>query len=61
MSVYEIYEVPNLELDGTEIYLDEAKTLDEAEEKYEELSINRSNLWIIIASDEEGYEKVVRS
>ncbi len=59
--MYEIYEVPNLELDGTEEYLDETETFLDAITLYDELSRNHSNLWLIKCSDEKGYEKVIRT
>jgi len=59
--MYEIYEVPSSELDGTEQYIDEAETLEKANAKFKALQQEYACLWIIKCSDEKGYEKVVRS
>lgn len=57
---YEIYLVPNDELDGTEDYLDENEDKSEAIERAKELRAMKSgSVWVIKASDEEGYIKVV--
>lgn len=60
MTAYEIYRVPNQELDGTEVCLDEAETLEAANVICDDLNY-QDNLWIIACSDENGYEKVVRT
>lgn len=57
---YEIYAVSNDELDGTEEYLDENEDKFRALEIAEELrSMKSGSIWVIEASDEKGYIKVV--
>lgn len=58
--MYEIYKVPNQELDGTEVFVDEAETLEEANKLYDEI-YSVLSLWIVKCSDKNGYEKVVRT
>lgn len=53
--MYEIYLVPNDELDGTEDCLDENEDKSEAIER----AMKSGSIWVIKASDEEGYIKVV--
>ena len=59
--MYEIYEVYE-DLDGTETFIDEASTLEEANRIYDELVVSHcsTSLWIVEASDD-GYGKVVRT
>lgn len=58
--MFEIYLVPNEELDGTEEYLDERKTRSEAIEKAEELRCEKSGeIWVVEANDDDGYVRVV--
>lgn len=62
VKVYEIYEVPNQELDDTEIFLDAATNLEEANKLYDDfLDTHHSNLWLIECSEGNGYEKVIRT
>ncbi len=56
--MYEIYIVPNDELDGTEEFVTSHLTLDKASECRTNMSCE-SPLWIILASDEKGYIKVI--
>lgn len=62
----EVYEVPNDELDGTEEFIETfenelAEVLSEAIDlacRVRTLS-GSSGIWVILVSDENGYEKVV--
>lgn len=57
---YEIYAVSNDELDGMEEYLDANKDKSRALEMARELrSVKSGSIWVIEASDEKGYIKVV--
>lgn len=57
--MFEIYEVPNGELDGTEVYLDEAEDRNAADMLYDNLAYEHAPIWMIKCSDKNGYEKVV--
>lgn len=59
--MFEVYEVPNDELDGTEEFIEKFENESEAIKfacHVRTLS-GSSGVWVILASDENGYEKVV--
>lgn len=58
--MYEIYLVPNDELDGSEEYVDENEDKSRAIEMAKELRSTKSvSVWAIEANDEKGYIKVI--
>jgi len=61
--MFEIYEVPNDELDGTEELLEEVnndktKALEIARD-YRNSTCIQNSVWLVQVSDENGYEKVI--